>query len=74
MVYDIRKKKRMKASDVITAVIRYLKDDLLNTLNQRLRNVDDSMVMWILTVPVSWTVLTLGFITTAAIMVIMNRN
>ncbi|XP_063403618.1 heat shock 70 kDa protein 12B-like [Mytilus trossulus] len=68
MLYDIRKKNRMEGIIVISEIIRYLKEDFLKILNQRLPDFDNHLVHWILTVPVIWDSTTRGFIRKAAIM------
>lgn len=72
MVYDIRKKNRMKAIDVITEIIKYLKGDLVKTITQRVHTFEESDVQWILTFPVIWNVATRTFFRKAAIMVIVK--
>lgn len=69
MLYDIRKENGMKGIIVISEIIRYLKEDFLKLLNQRLPDFDEHLVDWILTVPVIWDSTTRGFIRKAAIMV-----
>lgn len=69
MLYDIRKKNGMKGIIVISELIRYLKEDFLKRLNQRLTGFDEHLVHWILTVPVIWDSTTREFIRKAAIMV-----
>ncbi|CAG2225197.1 unnamed protein product [Mytilus edulis] len=58
----------MKGIIVISEIIRYLKEDFLKILNQRLPGFDKHLVHWILTVPVIWDSTTRGFIRKAAIM------
>ncbi|XP_076082445.1 heat shock 70 kDa protein 12A-like [Mytilus galloprovincialis] len=61
MLYDIRRKNRMRAVDVVMEIIKYLKGDLLSSLNQRLTNFDDSLIQWVLTVPVTWSLTARNF-------------
>ncbi|XP_060604273.1 heat shock 70 kDa protein 12B-like [Ruditapes philippinarum] len=49
------KKRKMKAIDVIGAVIKYLKDHLINLLKKELFSVQDKDIHWVLTVPAIWT-------------------
>ncbi|XP_053389262.1 heat shock 70 kDa protein 12A-like [Mercenaria mercenaria] len=52
---DDDKGRKMKALDVFGAVIKYLKDHLLNLLKTRGTEVQNSDIHWVLTVPAIWT-------------------
>lgn len=52
---DDDKGRKMKAIDVFGAVIRYLKDHLLDLLKTRGTEVQNKDIHWVLTVPAIWT-------------------
>ena len=52
---DDDKGRKMKAIDVFAAVIRYLKDHLLELLKTRGTEVQNKDIHWVLTVPAIWT-------------------
>ncbi|XP_053389440.1 heat shock 70 kDa protein 12B-like [Mercenaria mercenaria] len=56
----------MKAIDVFGAVIKYLKDHLLNLLKTRGTGVENSNIHWVLTVPTIWDASAKQFIKEAA--------
>ncbi|CAC5386627.1 unnamed protein product [Mytilus coruscus] len=64
----------MKAIDVITDIIKYLKGDLVKNITQRLPSFEESDVQWILTVPVIWNLTTRGFLQKAAIMAGISKH
>ena len=49
------KGKKMKAVDVISAVITYLKDHLLKHLKLQGVQLEPHDIEWVITVPVIWT-------------------
>lgn len=46
--------KKMKAVDVFAFSIRYLKDDLFETLNDAVSGLQNKDIQWVVTVPAIW--------------------
>ncbi|XP_053373619.1 heat shock 70 kDa protein 12B-like [Mercenaria mercenaria] len=53
MIYDDQKK-RMPAIDVFSAAIKYLKDHLMKRLQDRIADLRETDIHWVLTVPAIW--------------------
>ena len=53
MLYDDQRN-RMPAIDVFSAAINYLKDHLMKRLRDRLADIQDTDIHWVLTVPAIW--------------------
>lgn len=49
------KAKTMEAMTVFSSAIGYLKDHMLTTCKKQLTNIEQSSIMWVLTVPAIWT-------------------
>ncbi|XP_052674336.1 heat shock 70 kDa protein 12A-like [Crassostrea angulata] len=49
------KGKRMEAMKVFSSAIGYLKDHMLTTCKKQLTDIEQSDIMWVLTVPAIWT-------------------
>lgn len=49
------KGKRMEAIKVFSSAIGYLKDHMLTTCKKQLTDIEQSDIMWVLTVPAIWT-------------------
>lgn len=54
MLKDMTGGKQMKAIKVFSHAIRYLKDHMLKTLEQRGAGLKDKDINWVLTVPAIW--------------------
>jgi hypothetical protein len=54
MLKDITGAKQMRAITVFAHAIRYLKDHMLKTLDQRGAGIKDRDINWVLTVPAIW--------------------
>ncbi|KAL4230967.1 Heat shock 70 kDa protein 12A [Mactra antiquata] len=59
--------KSMVALDVFSAAIRYLKDDIMHTLKNRITNILDNEVKWVITVPAIWNYKAKQFMKEAAV-------
>lgn len=60
------KAKTMEAMKVFSSAIGYLKDHMLTTCKKQLTNIEQSDIMWVLTVPAIWTDSSKQFIGEAA--------
>ena len=49
------KGKKMKAMKVFSAVIEFLKEDLMSACKSKGTDIEDSDIRWVLTVPAIWT-------------------
>lgn len=49
------KAKTMEAMKVFSSAVGYLKDHMLTTCKKQLTNIEQSDIMWVLTVPAIWT-------------------
>ena len=49
------KGKKMEAMKVFSAAIGYLKDHFLSTCENQLTDIEDSDIIWVLTVPAIWS-------------------
>ncbi|KAL4230968.1 hypothetical protein ACF0H5_011341 [Mactra antiquata] len=59
--------KSMDALEVFSAAIRYLKDDVMDTLKKRVTSIQDSEIKWVITVPAIWNYKAKQFMKEAAI-------
>lgn len=49
------KAKTMEAIKVFSSAVGYLKDHMLTTCKKQLTNIEQSDIMWVLTIPAIWT-------------------
>ena len=70
MVKDITGKKTLPAKTVFTAVIRVLKDELLESLKDRTDRFGVEDILFVITVPAIWTDTAKKFMKEAAVEVI----
>lgn len=68
------KGKRMEAMKVFSSAIGYLKDHMLTTCKNQLTDIEQSDIMWVLTVPAIWTDSSKQFMREAAEKVDLVKN
>ena len=74
MTLEDEQGKKMRALDVFTASIHYLKEHMFAQLQKRITGIEQTDIRWVLTVPATWDDAAKQFMTKAAEQVFIFLN